>query len=50
MYKLETFVDTKIVSLSIFVFSIKLIKSVVIIVYKGLLFLCDRLKHCIHKR
>ena len=29
MYKLEKFIDTKIVSLPVFVFSIKLMKSVV---------------------
>ena len=29
MYKLDTYIDTKIVSLPIFVFSIKLMKSVV---------------------
>ena len=42
VYRLETSIDTKIVSLPIFVFSMKLVKS-------GLLFLCNMLQQCIHE-
>ena len=49
VYKLEMFVDTRIVSLPTFVFSMKLIKSSGIL-HIGLLQLCHRLGQCLHKR
>ena len=49
MYKLETFIDTRIVSLPTFVFFFKLIKSSGIL-HIGLLPLRHRLRQCLHKR
>ena len=49
MYKLETFIDTIIVSLPTFVFSMKLMKSSGIL-HIGLLQLHHRLGQCLHKK
>ena len=49
VYKLEMFIDTRIVSLPTFVFSMKLIKSSGIL-HIGLLQLCHKLGQCLHKR
>ena len=49
MYKLETFIDTIIVSLPTFVFSMKMIKSSGILRI-GLLQLQHKLGQCLHER
>ena len=49
MYKLETFIDTRIVSLPTFVFFYEIEKSSGIL-YIGLLQLRHGLRQCLHKR
>ena len=49
VYKLETFIDTRIVSLPTFVFSMKMIKSSDILRI-GLLQLQHKLGQCLHER